>query len=475
VVRAYSRPIIHSLQYEALVVREPSITLTVVFERRAHPETTQRAALARSGIGSRPAACGRATWPRTVADPGNSSFLTRARLSLAGPKVVICSEYAYGAFLSHSSADKEIVIAVHDGLEPSANWLDRAEIEWGALFLEKIADGIASSTDFVLFWSSATAESEWVRIELNMAFIQALRRKAIRIRVVRLDGTPLPLYLEPFQAFSVAGSASPAADILQKLVPLLREPVRSARSAFVNRHDDIGRLEMAVDNPEVHAVWAFGFTGIGKTSLVKEALHRIFHGADIAQIDVNQGTGFVELALELSALSRNETLPVGLDREALVSDIGLSIETLAHDGRLLFLSNVQYWLEEGGEPGGPLPLVLSIARALMAFEKRPVFSTSTRRPSLGGSDLQGLALIHVPGLKDDHIATIVRNWHYSIYGRELSADDSKRIAPKLYGHPVAARLVAGLLGNHTVSFWRNTRKRSSRCAAIWLESLPHGI
>src|ERR1019366_1811942 len=40
----------------------------------------------------------------------------------------------------------------------------RAEIEWGELFLEKIADGIASATDFVLFWSAAAAQSEWVRL-----------------------------------------------------------------------------------------------------------------------------------------------------------------------------------------------------------------------------------------------------------------------------------------------------------------------
>src|SRR5260370_7182502 len=34
----------------------------------------------------------------------------------------------------------------------------------------------------------------------------------------------------------------------------------------------------------------------------------------------------------------------------------------------------------------------------------------------------------------------------------MSGEDSNRLAPKLYGHPVAARLVAGLLGNHSVDF-----------------------
>lgn len=159
------------------------------------------------------------------------------------------------AFLSHSSIDKKVVTAVHGGLERESTWLDSAEIEWGALFLERIAAGIESATDFVLFWSASAAKKEWVRIELNMAFIQMLRTKANRLPVVLLDATPLPIYLRPFHVFSVAKSLDQAAAILKKLTPLLREPIRSARARFVNRHDEIGRLEEAVDNPEFHAVW----------------------------------------------------------------------------------------------------------------------------------------------------------------------------------------------------------------------------
>lgn len=54
------------------------------------------------------------------------------------------------AFLSHSSIDKAIVSAVYDALEPECVWLDKAEIEWGDEFLDKIEDGIKSATDFVL-------------------------------------------------------------------------------------------------------------------------------------------------------------------------------------------------------------------------------------------------------------------------------------------------------------------------------------
>src|ERR1700752_240316 len=102
------------------------------------------------------------------------------------------------AFLSHSSKDKDLVIAVHESLEKNSTWLDRAEIEWGDLFLEKIADGLEAATDFLLFWSKHAAKSEWVRLEVNMAFILRLRDTAIRLRVITLDDTKLPLYLRPF-------------------------------------------------------------------------------------------------------------------------------------------------------------------------------------------------------------------------------------------------------------------------------------
>jgi tetratricopeptide (TPR) repeat protein len=356
------------------------------------------------------------------------------------------------AFLSHSSVDKAIVVGVQSGLEADATWLDRAEIEWGDLFLERIAAGIQSSTDFVLFWSKPASQSEWVRIEINMAFVQALRRKAIRLRVVVLDDTPLPLYLEPYHVFSVIGSSSPIPEILQKLKPLLTEPVGSVRSRFVNRHDEIAKIEAAVDDPDVRGVWAFGFTGVGKTSAVGEALKRIFEGANIVHVDVSQGTGFVELALFLSASVRRATLPVGLDQSKLEEEIRLCVETLAKNGQLLILSNVQHWLDEDGEPQGPMLSVLAIIDSLPALASRPVFITSTRRPTLSGASLKRLALFHVPGLKDEHIAALVRNWHFAIYNKELSVEEANRIAPRLFGHPVAARLVAGLLGDHSVDF-----------------------
>jgi hypothetical protein len=178
------------------------------------------------------------------------------------------------AFLSHSSANKTLVSSVYDALEKDAAWLDRAEIEWGELFLERISKGLEACTDFVLFWSSASANSAWVRLEINMAFILALHERSIRLRVILLDNTPPPLYLRLYNFLSVVRSANLAKDIIAALTPVLKEPVHSTRARFVNRHDEFERIEAAVDNPDVRAVFLFGFKGIGKSFLAKEAIRR---------------------------------------------------------------------------------------------------------------------------------------------------------------------------------------------------------
>lgn len=357
------------------------------------------------------------------------------------------------AFLSHSSANKALVSVVYDALEKEAAWLDRAEIEWGELFLERISKGLEACTDFVLFWSSAASNSEWVRLEINMAFILALHQRSIRLRVILLDNTPLPLYLRPYNFFSVVRSANPANDIIAALTPVLKEPVYSTRARFVNRNDEFERIEAGIDNPEVRAVFLFGFKGIGKSSLAKEGIRRYFMGADYVHIDITEGSGFVEFALALAASSRGIKLPESLPLEEVKQDIKVSLETLASNRRLLIITNVQHWLNEDNEPTGPFELVVDSIRQVAAFARNPFFITSTRRPQIDPATLPRIAFVHVKGLPQEHVAALVRNWYFFIYSDELGLEDSQRIAVKLFGHPVAARMAAGLLGTQSVEYF----------------------
>ncbi len=220
-------------------------------------------------------------------------------------------------FLSHSSLDRETVVNVHENLGREIAWLDRAEIEWGDSFLDRVALALEESTDFLLFWSANSAHSGWVRLELNMAFIRMMEEQAIRLRVVRLDDTDIPLYFKPFHFLDVSDNDAAVSEIVDAINELVSVPQRMLRHRFLNRNDELSRVEAAIDDPRTHLVVFSGFAGIGKASLAREGLRRFFQGAQVVSVDGSEGTGLTELALYLNALARDETLEEGLTAEEL--------------------------------------------------------------------------------------------------------------------------------------------------------------
>ena len=173
------------------------------------------------------------------------------------------------AFLSHSSKDKTIVTEVYESIGGSAAWIDAAEIEWGDLFLEKIADALHEATDFLLFWSINSASSQWVRLELNMAFIRMLEEGATTLRVIKLDDTEIPIYLRPYHYIDVSKEEDAISRIVEAVNKLDQESGRVFRRRFLNRNSELKRMEEAVDNPETYLVVLNGFAGIGKQSLAQ--------------------------------------------------------------------------------------------------------------------------------------------------------------------------------------------------------------
>ena len=165
------------------------------------------------------------------------------------------------AFFSYSTADRHFVDAVYNALEPDCVWIDKAEIEWGQRFLDSIVEGIKQASDFVLFWSRSSACSDWVKLETNMAFVQALKRHAIRIRVVRLDQTKLPLHLEIFQYLSVTSSSDSIGTVVSELKAVLAQPSRGARHRFLNRNSELERVEEMINDPVLRRYFSLDFKG----------------------------------------------------------------------------------------------------------------------------------------------------------------------------------------------------------------------
>ncbi len=332
------------------------------------------------------------------------------------------------------------------------SWLDRAEIEWGDLFLEKVTLALEESTEFLLFWSAHSEHSGWVRLELNMAYIRMMEEQAIRLRLVRLDETEIPLYLKPFQFLDVSGSEDPVTEIVDAVNEIVAVPQRVLRHRFLNRNNELSRMESAVDDPETHLVVFSGFAGIGKQSLAREGLRRLFQGAQVMSVDVSEGTGVTELAIYLNALARDETLEEGLTVEELRTEIRLSIEAVARSKRFLLVTNVQHWLDDDRVPVEPLVTVLDAVASVPEFKNRPCLMTSTRRIAYRPDQNSGTTDVWLHGLNANSVAALVRLWYELNTGIELDSANAKSVAEQAYGHPIAAKLAAGLVAQFGVEY-----------------------
>lgn len=363
---------------------------------------------------------------------------------------VMQAGHPVSAFLSHSSADRSVVIAVHEALVPGSTWLDRAEIEWGDRFIERIEASIQSASDFVLFWSTAAAQSEWVRHETHMAFIRMLKERAIRIRVVRLDDAELPLRFEPFHFLSVAQSDNPIGDIVAALREALSRPSSGERHRFLNRNEDLGRIEALINDTDTRAILLHGFKGVGKASTVAEALRRFYERANTVTLTVGPSVGPAEAALSLYHEAYGKLLPPTETLDEALAAIEKSVTTIIERGQFLIIRDCQHWFGDSQELNEPFPTLISHASSLPQTSRKPIFLTSTRRPPQSTEFAVPLSSVRLSGLAPQHMASLVALWYEIIEGDQITSDEAAKVAGELHGLPIAAKLAASLVSQYGI-------------------------
>ncbi|MFC1962894.1 TIR domain-containing protein, partial [Chloroflexota bacterium] len=357
-------------------------------------------------------------------------------------------------FLSHSKRDKAIVEDVWKRLDKKVAWLDSVEVDLGDIILEKIEEGIKQASDFVLFWSKSASESQWVKLEVHMAFIRMLEQSGCRLRVVTLDDTPLKLYLKPFLYINVSSSIDTAAEaVASKLLTEAEQPKGSVHRLFANRHEDQRRIESAVDSTETHVILVHGIYGIGKRSLVIRAVENHFTPPEITSITVKPGTGWVELALQLCALAGLEPPQEGLLQEEIEIIVRTAIERLHEKKVILSFYEVQHWIDEDSQPFPILRKLLEWFASIPAMTKRPVFLTSTRGLALPIALQKKIQIVRIEGLQIEDLSAIIQRWFYIEKGYSLvDVKKVERISGELCGYPLAARLAASLIANFSLDY-----------------------
>lgn len=97
-------------------------------------------------------------------------------------------------FLCHSSNDKELVSSFATYLYGKGVdiWIDSWEIKAGDSIIDNISRGIESSNFFILFASSSSLESKWVRLEFNAALMKEIEKANSVIIPIKIEDCDLP-------------------------------------------------------------------------------------------------------------------------------------------------------------------------------------------------------------------------------------------------------------------------------------------
>ncbi len=353
------------------------------------------------------------------------------------------------AFLSHTSSDKDLVSIVQEKLTEKNSWYDAVNIEDGENIPEKINEGLRMATHYVLFWSKKASESPWVRAEMNAAFIRFLSSQC-KFIIFTLDDTQLPPLLEPYKYEKI--DKFPLKIAAEKIVNIIlsEEGVISRLSDFVNRTAEVGQIEEFA-RKGYKLIILNGILGIGKTSLAEKSIEWLYSNKSSKRIIIDFSTipGVPELILELSRKAKVEVPNYETGKET--SAIRYLMELLSQKHVFLILKDIKDWLNDDGTLNENLKFFLDIIVTTNLFEGVTIATTS-RFVELPGEYFKNTYQFHVNGMNDEHIATIIHN-NLPKKITDYDEEKTKKIAAKLYGYPLAAKLGAYCIANHGYDYY----------------------
>lgn len=354
------------------------------------------------------------------------------------------------AFLSHTSSDKDLVGLVHQKLENKNAWYDAADIENGESIPEKINEGLRYATHYILFWSKKASESNWVRAELNAAFVRMMANKC-KFMIFVLDGTPLPELLQPYKYDNVdKNDLEKASDIIVEKI-FSQEGTVTRLSEFVNRTKEIGDIEEAI-RAGYKLIILQGILGIGKSSLAEKAITWLYPNKAMSRIiiDFNTIPGIAELAIEMSHKTKKKLINPNLTILEQRENIKYFMEYISTNNILLILKDVKKWLNEDGTMNSNMLFLTDLIVNTPMFSYATIMTTS-RYIDIPYDYYEKTRQLPVLGLEDSHISQIIKN----NLPANFLCDDNKNLefAKRLYGYPLGAKLGAYRIANHGYDYY----------------------
>ena len=169
--------------------------------------------------------------------------ILRQWLQYAPPPNALKPGQRWNIFLSYRSVNRPWVINLYDVLRGHGHqvFLDQCAITGGDPLIEKLEDALDQSQAGVLVWSSASADSAWVRREY-----ETMERKAdagFRFVPVRLDDNALPTFAQRriFLDFSQYPDGPNGGELLRLLHSVVGLPLSGDAAHFAAAQDETAK------------------------------------------------------------------------------------------------------------------------------------------------------------------------------------------------------------------------------------------
>jgi|SRR5579875_2158836 len=170
----------------------------------------------------------------------------------------------WNVFLSYRSVNRNWVLNLYDVLHQQGFevFLDQVVLAGGDQLIRVLEQGLEQSQAGVLVWSSATAESDWVRREYETLERQANDRKTFCFVPVRLDSAKLPTFASNrvFLDFSSYPDGPNGGELLRLLHSITGKALSPEAAHFAAQQDAVAKQQAdeigaAIRNKDPELLW----------------------------------------------------------------------------------------------------------------------------------------------------------------------------------------------------------------------------
>jgi tetratricopeptide (TPR) repeat protein len=329
-------------------------------------------------------------------------------------------------------------------------WVKDIDLKAGALVAEALNTAMTEAKWFILLLSHASASSQWVRNEANLATIRSIEDEDFRVAVFRVDDAEPPAHFSPIvEAYKVTSIAS-VEDRDKAFLALAVEieatlSTPSKRLVYVDRGGDADQFTLAARRNRI--IFIVGWAGIGKSAFVKHSVSQQLRKHPLT-VTLTRGHSTDLLCRQILHQARLPQ-PLGASAAQTTEDEWRTMAIAALEQRsdsfFLFVDNAEQAIDPASE------LLPYLSKLLVSFAASQVQThivlATTRVPDFPAEIGAAGDVVHLEGLKEPYIRECIDVWLEGDprHDRAINAVELDEIIAMIAGHPLAAKMIASYL------------------------------